>query len=158
MLLWCAGGRCRGRVGVPQRAVHGLADAACQSTVIELRLSVTTPASPASTAPSAAHASGMAAASTPDELRAATPVGPQRERERIAHNGKPAEQDSDSDEDGDEDGDEADEEPKLKYTRLTSSLAPVYRNGDATSTFLVAGDKMVGRMLSKLPDRAPAEP
>lgn len=40
-----------------------------------------------------------------------------------------------------EDGE--DEEPKLKYARLTSYLGPVYRNGDATSTFLVAGDKMV---------------
>lgn len=40
-----------------------------------------------------------------------------------------------------EDGE--DEEPKLKYARLTSYLGPVYRNGDATSAFLVAGDKMV---------------
>lgn len=39
--------------------------------------------------------------------------------------------------------DEEDDEPKLKYARLTSYLGPVYRNGDATSTFLVAGDKMV---------------
>jgi hypothetical protein len=42
----------------------------------------------------------------------------------------------------DDDGEE--DEPKLKYARLTSHLGPVYRNGDATSTFLVAGDKMVG--------------
>jgi hypothetical protein len=39
--------------------------------------------------------------------------------------------------------DEVEEEPKLKYSRLTSNLGPVYRNGDATSTFMVAGDKMV---------------
>jgi vacuolar protein sorting-associated protein 41 len=39
--------------------------------------------------------------------------------------------------------DEEDDEPKLKYARLTGHLAPVYRNGDATSAFLVAGDKMV---------------
>jgi len=44
-------------------------------------------------------------------------------------------------EDEDDEGEE--EEPKLKYARLTSHLAPVYRNGDATSCFLVAGDKMV---------------
>ncbi len=44
----------------------------------------------------------------------------------------------------DDDDDEEDEEPKLKYARLTSHLGAVYRNGDATSTFLVAGDKMVG--------------
>ena len=38
---------------------------------------------------------------------------------------------------------EEDEEPRLKYASLTKSQAPVYRNGDATSAFLVAGDKMV---------------
>jgi len=45
---------------------------------------------------------------------------------------------------GEESEDEEEDEPKLKYARLTSHLGPVYRNGDATSTFLVAGDKMVG--------------
>ncbi|KAK4694647.1 vacuolar protein sorting-associated protein 41, partial [Lecanoromycetidae sp. Uapishka_2] len=39
--------------------------------------------------------------------------------------------------------DEDEEEPRLKYASLTKHLKPVYRNGDATSTFLVAGDKMV---------------
>lgn len=48
-----------------------------------------------------------------------------------------------ADDDDEEEDDDADEEPKLKYSRLTSSLGPVYRNGDATSSFLVAGDKMV---------------
>lgn len=48
----------------------------------------------------------------------------------------------DEDDDEDED-DEEDEEPKLKYARLTQHLGRVYRNGDATSSFLVAGDKMV---------------
>ena len=43
--------------------------------------------------------------------------------------------------------DEEDEEPKLKYASLTKHLKPVYRNGDATSTFLVAGDKMVRKYL-----------
>lgn len=46
------------------------------------------------------------------------------------------------DEDEEEDDDE-DDEPRLKYARLTPQLNSVYRNGDATSTFLVAGDKMV---------------
>ena len=45
------------------------------------------------------------------------------------------------DEDGDE---EEDDEPRLKYARMTDLLGAVYRNGDAMSTFLVAGDKMVG--------------
>lgn len=54
------------------------------------------------------------------------------------------EDDDDEDEDDDDDDeDDEDEEPRLKYARLTQHLAPVYRNGDATSAFLVAGDKMV---------------
>ena len=47
-------------------------------------------------------------------------------------------------EEDDDDDDEEEDEPKLKYVRMTSHLGPLYRNGDATSTFLVAGDKMVG--------------
>lgn len=50
------------------------------------------------------------------------------------------EEDSD-DEDGE--GDDDDEEPHLKYAYLTKHLRSVYRNGDATSTFLSTGDKMV---------------
>ena len=42
-----------------------------------------------------------------------------------------------------EEEEEDDEEPRLKYASLTKHLRPVYRNGDATSAFLVAGDKMV---------------
>lgn len=58
-------------------------------------------------------------------------------------------QDSDEESEGseeatdDEDSDDDDEEPRLKYAYLTKHLGSVYRNGDATSTFLVAGDKMV---------------
>lgn len=52
--------------------------------------------------------------------------------------------DEDEDEEDDEDeDDEEEEEPRLKYARLTQHLGGVYRNGDATSSFLVAGDKMV---------------
>jgi hypothetical protein len=88
----------------------------------------------------------MAAESTEDDSIAAGPD--EAQRERAANNGHPsAEHDS---EEGEEEEDEAEEEPKLKYTRLTSSLGPVYRNGDATSTFLVAGDKMVGLCYSRL--------
>ena len=42
-----------------------------------------------------------------------------------------------------EEDEDEEEEPKLKYVKLTSSLGSVYRNGDATSSFAVAGDKMV---------------
>lgn len=54
--------------------------------------------------------------------------------------------DDDDDDDGDgeeEDEDEEDDEPNLKYARLTPHLGPVYKNGDATNAFRVAGDKMV---------------
>ncbi len=50
-----------------------------------------------------------------------------------------------TDSDAEEDDEEEEDEPKLKYARLTSSLLSIYRNGDATSAFMVAGDKMVGR-------------
>lgn len=45
------------------------------------------------------------------------------------------------------------EEPRLKYASLTEHLKPVYRNGDASSAFLVAGDKMVSRPLCLFPAR-----
>jgi hypothetical protein len=50
-----------------------------------------------------------------------------------------------SDEEEEEEGenDAQEDEPKLKYHRLTASLSAVYRNGDSTSSFLVEGDKMV---------------
>lgn len=79
----------------------------------------------------------MAADPTDDDQQAVT--------RGAAGNGRDAAQhvNNHSTEDDDDEDDDADEEPKLKYSRLTSSLGPVYRNGDATSSFLVAGDKMV---------------
>ncbi|KAF2774100.1 hypothetical protein EJ03DRAFT_370911 [Teratosphaeria nubilosa] len=47
------------------------------------------------------------------------------------------------DEQPDDVDEEDDDEPKLKYAKLTGSLTGVYRNGDSTSAFAVAGDKMV---------------
>ncbi|KAJ4163749.1 hypothetical protein LMH87_005457 [Akanthomyces muscarius] len=63
-------------------------------------------------------------------------------------NGEEDDEGEDEDEDvddGDEDDEEEDEdeEPSLKISRLTPHLNSVYRNGDATSAFLVAGDKMI---------------
>jgi hypothetical protein len=87
---------------------------------------------------SSCHQSSMAA----DATEAEPPRTPSRERkqlEKVDSNGKEsAAADSDSDDD-----DEEETEPVLKYSRLTSNLLPLYRNGDATSTFMVAGDKMV---------------
>jgi vacuolar protein sorting-associated protein 41 len=67
----------------------------------------------------------------------------QLESEGSDEENKEEEEGEEEDDDEDEDEDEDDEEPKLKYARLTQHLAAVYRNGDATSAFLVAGDKMV---------------
>lgn len=52
-------------------------------------------------------------------------------------------EEDDEEEEDDDDEEEEDEEPRLKYARLTPHLSPVYRNGDATSSFLTAGDKMI---------------
>ena len=51
-----------------------------------------------------------------------------------------AAEEEDLEEEDDEEEDE--DEPKLKYVKLTGSLTNVYRNGDSTSAFIVAGDKM----------------
>ncbi|OCL14860.1 hypothetical protein AOQ84DRAFT_308186, partial [Glonium stellatum] len=42
-----------------------------------------------------------------------------------------------------EEDDDSDDEPKLKHKRLTENLNTVYRNGDSTSSFMLAGDKMI---------------
>lgn len=65
--------------------------------------------------------------------------GTEKKRPSLVSNGEPVE----LSEEGDASEEEEDEEPRLKYASLTRHLKPVYRNGDATSAFLVAGDKMV---------------
>lgn len=68
-----------------------------------------------------------------------------QEDKKETRHGAEGEDDEKNEGDDDEDEDEEDEEdePRLKYTSLTKNLKPLYRNGDATSAFLVAGDKMV---------------
>jgi len=60
-------------------------------------------------------------------------------------NGKPEHKTENGrhEEEEEEEEEDEDEEPRLKYASLTKHLKPIYRNGDATSAFLVAGDKMV---------------
>ncbi|PVI03285.1 hypothetical protein DM02DRAFT_521079 [Periconia macrospinosa] len=93
----------------------------------------------------------MAAATTQDDSAPAA-LTEESHRQRTASDSKHSvaqpsdddDDDADDDDEGDDDEEESeDEEPKLKYMRLTPSLGPVYRNGDATSTFVVAGDKMI---------------
>ena len=57
---------------------------------------------------------------------------------------------SQPDDDDRDDDEEEDEEPQLKYASLTKAQGALYRNGDAASAFLVAGDKMVGLMSNRL--------
>lgn len=66
------------------------------------------------------------------------------EGSNVVGNGKP---ETDYGEEGEASEEEEDEEPRLNYASLTDHLKPVYRHGDATSAFLVAGDKMVSRPL-----------
>ena len=62
---------------------------------------------------------------------------------QAAPNGKPNGEDGEAQEGGSEEEEDEEEEPRLKYESLTKQLQSVYRNGDATSAFMVAGDKMV---------------
>jgi len=62
-----------------------------------------------------------------------------REASELDVNGAPAQKP----EEEEDDEEEEEEEPRLEYTSITKKLTAIYRNGDATSTFLVAGDKMV---------------
>ena len=69
------------------------------------------------------------------------------EESTILSNGK---SEGGNEEEGEGSEGEEDEEPRLKYASLTKHLNPIYRNGDATSAFLVAGDKMVSWSLQFL--------
>lgn len=61
-----------------------------------------------------------------------------------ARNGSMRASQEDHDSETTEEEEEEDEEPRLKYASLTKHLGLLYRNADATSAFMVAGDKMVG--------------
>ena len=99
------------------------------------------------------------AGSDPDAAASEPAAGQPGREENGGDDEEEDEEEDEDDVDGDGDGDESDgeeeddedEEPKLKYARLTQHLGPVYRNGDATSAFLVAGDKMV-----RMPQTRPA--
>ncbi len=98
--------------------------------------------------PEATRSAQVGAANEPsrqldqDPSARAEPVHGTIEDENMQGDGTENDDSATEDDEEDEDEDE-DEEPKLKYARLTQHLGPVYRNGDATSSFLVGGDKMV---------------
>ncbi|KAI1771052.1 hypothetical protein F4818DRAFT_220496 [Hypoxylon cercidicola] len=101
--------------------------------------------------PNADQAPGSSTAS-PGDTQDVTKHG-EDGRNKEDHNASIEEEDQDEDEDeesgedddddDDDEEDEEDDEPKLKYARLTQHMSAVYRNGDATSAFMVAGDKMI---------------
>lgn len=78
-------------------------------------------------------------------MSAAPPATEQNEPDNTLPTAQPVEAGGGAEQrDGEMDGDadEEEEEPKLKYAKLTGSLTNVYR-GDSTSAFVVAGDKVV---------------
>jgi vacuolar protein sorting-associated protein 41 len=66
----------------------------------------------------------------------------QRPTERARRPSNPESTAEDS-EDQETDGEEEEEESRLKYATLTRNVSSLYRNGDATSSFHVVGDKMI---------------
>jgi vacuolar protein sorting-associated protein 41 len=61
----------------------------------------------------------------------------------LAENGKPTPMSTDGAAKDDSEEEDEEEEPRLKYATLTKSVSSLYRNGDASSAVLVAGDKMI---------------
>lgn len=61
----------------------------------------------------------------------------------LAQNGKATAITTDGAAENESDDEDEEEEPHLKYANLTKSVSSLYRNGDASSAVLVAGDKMI---------------
>jgi hypothetical protein len=61
----------------------------------------------------------------------------------LAEHGKPTTNTTDVATENESNDEDEEEEPRLKYATLTKSVSSLYRNGDASSAVLVAGDKMI---------------
>jgi hypothetical protein len=81
-------------------------------------------------------------AEAPDEDSPKLPSTPVRTADPVVESLGKDDVASDDEEGGDEE-DGPEDEPKLKYHRLTDSITSIYKGGDATSSFLVSGDKLV---------------
>ncbi|PLN85855.1 hypothetical protein BDW42DRAFT_133301 [Aspergillus taichungensis] len=88
--------------------------------------------------PSVGRSSSSEISPRRDRSHRPTHMQPEEDEEQHSDNG--AETTSEDDEEEEE---EDDEEPLLKYAYLTKHLGAVYRNGDATSSFVAAADKMI---------------
>jgi len=84
-------------------------------------------------------------AADPEEHETAIATREEALRRRAFSNGQESATgtEQETEEEEGEDDDDSDDEPKLKHKRLTENLNTVYRNGDSTSSFMLAGDKMV---------------
>ena len=73
---------------------------------------------------------------------------PETDEKASATNGEPSSKTpkATATDDTEDEEEEEEEQPRLKYAPLTRNLTSLYRNGDASSAFLVAGDKMVGSL------------
>ena len=78
----------------------------------------------------------------PEPAESGKDEDPDDRRRMASGNGSAPRPNADEEDNISEEEDE-DEEPRLKYASLTKNLKSVYRNGDATSAFLVSGDKMI---------------
>ncbi|KAL2150460.1 hypothetical protein VTH82DRAFT_7023 [Thermothelomyces myriococcoides] len=101
--------------------------------------SVTEAGTPDDAPPSSSHSVTMAEHEPGAAVRLSTKNSDNSDEDEDDDEGDEDEEEDDEDEEDEEE----DEEPRLKYARLTQNIGPVYRNGDATSAFLVAGDKMI---------------
>lgn len=81
-------------------------------------------------------------AADPEEHETAIATREEALRRRAFSNGQESATGTEQETEEEED-DDSDDEPKLKHKRLTENLNTVYRNGDSTSSFMLAGDKMV---------------
>ena len=80
----------------------------------------------------------------PKEVPDSRPVTPERaDREPEEDEVEDTHDDTNLTNAPDSESDTEEEEPRLKYAPLTKNLGSVYKGGDATSAFMVAGDKLV---------------
>lgn len=77
-----------------------------------------------------------------------TPHSQHRRHKQEHDDSDASDNDGEVEEEEEESDEDEDEEPRLKYAYLTKHLKSIYRNGDATSCFMAAGDKMVRSLLT----------
>ncbi|KAJ2903143.1 putative vacuolar assembly protein [Zalerion maritima] len=108
----------------------------------ELEDPFTTPIAAEPTSSTVAATAGTYASSRADTLELAAKPSESSDDEED-QDGSEGGEEYDDEENPEESEEDEDDEPRLKYGRLTQHVGGVYRNGDATSSFIVSGDKMI---------------